>query len=408
MFSAILTAFLIESKELLQQDNSDISISLLLKIVQSQQRMEEGEVLRGLPPADIPPFSVPVSARWINGLWFTALAMSLSAALVGLLAKEWLTAFTTSRPRPAHTYSVLRQSRLEGLAHWRALHIINLLPSLLHVALLLFSLGLVIYLWTLDKGIAGVVMGITGTTLFFYVATSILGAVNEFCPFVTQVSKYIQILVSFGASNYQVSQTDPAVGDTPPNAETTDRHLRALKWLADNARDPAIGDCAYQALAGLRISLPEDSNPSNDSIKQHTLLHSFFATICQRLSGALVFRPQELAACYGMNAARYAASLPKMLQYLESHKGPCPTSNSGNKNNGLQLACTLFIHLSFADRTCYVRGLDNRRSQRYPLLIKSGATNARLSALTLMQFLPQQSSNSPQPLPRYIMLKLQG
>ncbi|KAF8606996.1 hypothetical protein BDV93DRAFT_396410, partial [Ceratobasidium sp. AG-I] len=149
LFSAILTAFLIESKTLLQQDNSELTVALLLLVAQSQQRVEQSALQPTSTPIELPRFSAPLSARWINGLWFLALALSLSAALIAMLAKEWLAAYNTSRPRSPRTYALLRQSRLVGLTDWRALHIIDLLPSMLHLALLLFSLGLVLYLWTL-------------------------------------------------------------------------------------------------------------------------------------------------------------------------------------------------------------------------------------------------------------------
>lgn len=302
-------------------------------IAQSQQRIEQGQVLQESPRAEIPSFSASSSARWINGLWFTALAMSISAALIGLLAKEWLTAFTSARPRPAHTYSVLRQSRVEGLARWRALHIIHLLPSLLHLALLLFSLGLVVYLWTLDKGIASVIMAITSATLIFYISTSILGAIYEFCPFVTQISIYFRNLVSTPTSNRRLYQID--LGDSALHAKTTERELRALKWLAENARDPSIGDCAYQALAGLAIPSSESTSTSKDSIQQYIILSSMFSIVSERLSKALRFQPQKLSACHGMNAARYAAALPKMLRYLETYTGPRPSISEDQKGTGV-------------------------------------------------------------------------
>ncbi|KAF8601845.1 hypothetical protein BDV93DRAFT_393317, partial [Ceratobasidium sp. AG-I] len=149
LFSAILSAFLIESKNMVQQDPAGVSIALLLSIAQSQQRIEQGNPQLVSAPIVLPDFVVSLSARWINGLWFFALALSLSAALIAMLAKEWLMAFTTSRPRSAHAFALLHQARLVGLNQWHALHIIDLLPSMLHLALLLFSLGLVLYLWTL-------------------------------------------------------------------------------------------------------------------------------------------------------------------------------------------------------------------------------------------------------------------
>ncbi|KAF8606959.1 hypothetical protein BDV93DRAFT_436620, partial [Ceratobasidium sp. AG-I] len=175
LFSAILTAFLIESKELLQQDPADASATLLLMVVQSQQRIELGLPSPVDAPLDnLPPFVPSVSARWINGIWFTSLVLSLSAALIAMLCKEWLTAYLASRPRPAHSHALLRQARLEGLEYWWALHIIVILPSLLHMSLFLFAVGLVVYLWTLDTVVAGVIAGVIGSTTLFYMATAVL------------------------------------------------------------------------------------------------------------------------------------------------------------------------------------------------------------------------------------------
>ncbi|KAG9124260.1 hypothetical protein FRC07_012218 [Ceratobasidium sp. 392] len=42
--------------------------------------------------------------------------------------------------------------------------------------------------------------------------------------------------------------------DAKTSGYTSDDELGALIWLAEHARDPTIGDCAYQALAGLRIT----------------------------------------------------------------------------------------------------------------------------------------------------------
>ncbi|KAG9123090.1 hypothetical protein FRC07_000241 [Ceratobasidium sp. 392] len=78
LFSAILTAFIIESKNLLQQDSAELTVTLLLAIAQSQQRVEQGTP-QTLPPIKRPRFSASMSARWINGLWYTALALSLSS-----------------------------------------------------------------------------------------------------------------------------------------------------------------------------------------------------------------------------------------------------------------------------------------------------------------------------------------
>lgn len=331
LFSAILTAFIIESKSLLQQDSADVSVSLLLLIARSQQRVEQENPQLSSPFVEVPSFSPPASARLINGLWFTSLALSLSAALVAMLAKEWLTAFTASRPRPAQTHAMLRQARLNGLTQWRALHIIDLLPSMLHLALLLFSIGLTVYLWALDPGTAGVIAIISGGTLLFYIATSVFGAVREFCPFVTQISKYIRIVLDAFPGRRETPTDCLDTNNDHSKDDTTDNHLQALVWLVDNARDPTTGDCSYQALAGLRIPRATALNYSSQSVNHYMLLAPMFDAICERLFDAPVLHPQELASCEGINVARYAAALPKLVGFLETCIERNPKIYAGKK-----------------------------------------------------------------------------
>ncbi|KAG8776765.1 hypothetical protein FRC12_000708 [Ceratobasidium sp. 428] len=369
LFSAILTAFIIESKHLLEQDSADLTVTLLLAIAQSQQRMEQN-MPKTLPPIERPPFSVPVSARWINGLWYTSLALSLSAALIALLAKEWLSSFISSRPRSPREYALSRQMKSQGISQRKALHIINLLPTMLHFSLLLFSLGLVVYLWTLDSGAAIAVAAITTSTALFYLVTAALGAIYSTCPFDTQVSKYIHILLvrlSTGASPTFVGPPDAKAEDF-----TTDNELDALKWLAEKARDPVIGDCAYQALAGLRISeistmasnpssaadpgleTPMSTEPSLNQLTsalrskyqrkksdnsspplstRYTVLNSLYGTICTRLERAITYQPRNVTACLGSNLAQYAGSLPVLVRSLETYMR---TTSSVNENHQSQ------------------------------------------------------------------------
>ncbi|QRV82405.1 hypothetical protein RhiJN_10420 [Ceratobasidium sp. AG-Ba] len=255
LFSAILTAFIIESKNLLQQDSTDVSVTLLLAIAQSQQRIEQGTP-QVLPPIEMPAFASSAAARWINGLWFAALALSLAAALVAMLAKEWLTAFMVLRPRAPHAYALTHHRRLQGLKHWGALHMIDLLPSMLHLSLLLFSIGLAVYLWLLDSRIAIAEVVITIMTIIFYAGTVLLGALYESCPFVTQMSKYMRVL--FKALHLVQDSRKPGSGNTSNinDGQTTEEELHTLHWLIETARDPVIVDCSLQVLNGLNLKLP--------------------------------------------------------------------------------------------------------------------------------------------------------
>ncbi|KAL5632185.1 hypothetical protein ACGC1H_000256 [Rhizoctonia solani] len=328
LFSAILTAFLVESKSLLQEDPADTAAALLLIIAQHQ--VKPGSSFAHIDQSS---FSPTNAALWINGLWFAALALSLAAALVAMLSKEWLTAYTASRPRPAHTHALLRQARFDGLNSWWALHIIAFLPTLLHLALLLFALGLVVYLWTLDVTVAALTCVIVALTLIFYLATTLLGALAPFCPFVTEMSRYLQQVSSIWLHRWLHFQQ---IEDRFPESQdgmTTLADIRAVSWLAENARDPVVIDCSYQALAGIRLSaevLNPNSRPKSESKEWYKLLEPLFPALLNRFDTS-IRKGREMASTRGANLARFARALVELSTFLDNNKYNIQAPNHDSK-----------------------------------------------------------------------------
>ncbi|QRV82798.1 hypothetical protein RhiJN_10813 [Ceratobasidium sp. AG-Ba] len=349
LFSAILTAFLLDAKKLLEEDPASTSAALLLLLTQSQQRLELGVPDPSLKLASRTEFTPSKTARFVNGLWFTALALSLAGALIAMLAKEWLAAFVSSSVRPPYGRALQRQAKYTGLVSWRALYIIACLPSLLHLALLLFAIGLVLYLWNLDEKIAIIISIITGTTCILYLLTTMLGALFESCPFVTSISMYIRTSYTtlFGDHNLFRNRlrSEQIIYHDGVHNET----LEAVGWLAAHSRDPAVSQCAYQAMAGFiglssvpickapdpyLVSPNYTSRPSKDGqigpqipndLEVDTNL-KFMSAICQQFTDAVTHKPREVTACLGSNLARYAAALPPLAAHLETLRQSQPVT----------------------------------------------------------------------------------
>lgn len=314
-------------------DPADATNLLLTRIA---QRLEDpGAVSQ---PAEIPAFEPTTAARWINGLWFASLGLSLAAALLAMMAKEWLTTFAASRPRPAHSYAIERQARLDALSSWGALQMIDHLPLFLHVALFLFSLGLVVYLYTsVDLIVTSIIALITGVVILFYIIATGLAALYEVCPFDTQLSYYCRRMLRHISHYWKLARhyrhyfniKRPESWDY-----TTKEDLHALQWLANHARDPRVSDSAYQSLAGLRLkpqqeqsaaasapnlSLLAQSGNHKKSGRKDRLVTSMFVDVCHRLHQARSGSPHELAVSFGVNVARYASTLPHFVNHLVSH-----------------------------------------------------------------------------------------
>ncbi|KAF7314550.1 hypothetical protein MKEN_00928200 [Mycena kentingensis (nom. inval.)] len=84
LFSASLTAFIVESYRTLLPDSSDTTVQLLVHI--SQQLAGNGSSLR---PAPVSSFSSSAASLVCNAFWFLSLGLSLSCALVATLLQQW-------------------------------------------------------------------------------------------------------------------------------------------------------------------------------------------------------------------------------------------------------------------------------------------------------------------------------
>ncbi|KAJ6503765.1 hypothetical protein C8R45DRAFT_1070321 [Mycena sanguinolenta] len=140
LFSASLTAFLIESYKTL---NADPTVQLLTQI---SIQLSGSSNCSAVPP--LPAYSPPTSALVCNGLWFTSLGLSLSCALVATLLEQWARDYIH---RSEMKSSPLKRARIfsflyYGLRRFSLHAVVDIVPLLLHAALLLFLAGLVAFL----------------------------------------------------------------------------------------------------------------------------------------------------------------------------------------------------------------------------------------------------------------------
>ncbi|KAG6905892.1 hypothetical protein DXG01_017055 [Tephrocybe rancida] len=91
LFSAIVTTFVAQTSQALQPDNAQIMVSLLfennLLLRAAGNTTTMNTVPRGLSPGAATHTTIDA---WVNGLFFSSLALSLSSALLTVLAKQWI------------------------------------------------------------------------------------------------------------------------------------------------------------------------------------------------------------------------------------------------------------------------------------------------------------------------------
>ncbi|KIY64025.1 hypothetical protein CYLTODRAFT_331944, partial [Cylindrobasidium torrendii FP15055 ss-10] len=143
LFSAVLTTFVVETSSSLSQDPADLSVAYLAELVALQR--SNSTYMSEVPTTDTS-FSPSATMLWVNGLWFTSLVLSLSVALFAVLAKQWIRQYMSIITGSARERALIRQFRLDGITKWRVQTIIGVLPIVLHLSLILFLVGMVIFL----------------------------------------------------------------------------------------------------------------------------------------------------------------------------------------------------------------------------------------------------------------------
>ncbi|KAF8887408.1 hypothetical protein CPB85DRAFT_1232107, partial [Mucidula mucida] len=131
------------------------------------------------------PVRVSSTSTFVNALWFTSLALSLTTALLAVLTKQWIHQYLATSSGTPRDRCRTRQFRYENLKEWHVPLIIGMLPVLMHIALGLFFGGLVVYVRSLSTPIAIVVGAIAFFAFVAYFGTNLLPLFKPTCPYKT-------------------------------------------------------------------------------------------------------------------------------------------------------------------------------------------------------------------------------
>ncbi len=195
LYSAILTAFIIEAYHLLQQDPANISLQILHQI---SQQLGGFSVSPNFFNATQPPLPTSTSifqpapgSVCVNALWFCSLVCSLVTASLGILVKQWLREYLAMDCIAAKERCRIRLFRRKGLIKYRVFELAAFLPFLLQISLVLFFLGLIEFIRPIHPPIGWVVTSLVALWILFYVATTLAPAFSPSCPYKTPLLKSV-------------------------------------------------------------------------------------------------------------------------------------------------------------------------------------------------------------------------
>ena len=185
LFSAVSSAFVIDVYPKLQPDPNDRSAALLLAILLTlnQSAIPDG-ISAALPVQEDPPSGIVAA----TGLLYASLLISLLAAFIAMLGKQWLNRYLRHSGGSMIERCGDRQRKCDGLEKWPFHLFVESLPVMLQIALLLLACGLCRYMASVNHSVAYILTTLTGLGILFYVGILIAGASSHDCPFQTPAS----------------------------------------------------------------------------------------------------------------------------------------------------------------------------------------------------------------------------
>ncbi|CAG8639862.1 3739_t:CDS:2 [Acaulospora colombiana] len=264
LFSAVVTTFVAQTSQSLDYNYSKISTSLLTELVGLQRAQMEGSSPGSVNRSELnfstTPFKAEKSDRWVNGLWFTSLSLSLSTALFSVLVKQWIQNYISTLTGDVRGRVHTRQFRYNGLETWHVRGIIGWLPVMMHTSLCIFFIGLVIFLASLDSIIPWLVCSLASVSYGLYAASNILPMKLLNCPFRTPVSEYAYWLFSFTFRHASKPFIPPTSLSTVTLKQMESRVIEKINdtldtssftWLTQNSSSPTAMSVALQSISGM-------------------------------------------------------------------------------------------------------------------------------------------------------------
>ncbi|KAI0693355.1 hypothetical protein BC835DRAFT_1229318, partial [Cytidiella melzeri] len=193
LFSAAITAFLVESYQILLPNPANETLQVLQYIAQQNLLMQNHLIqTQGLPlnlvspPSPSSPNPGSINALiLVNVLWSASLISSLVAASFGMLVKQWLREYlAVNNPSPQARLRV-RRSREPSLSAWRVFEIAGALPFLLQLALALFFAGVCIFTTSVHSTVGRTSTVLVLSWAFCFLTVTVLPAFFPQCPYKT-------------------------------------------------------------------------------------------------------------------------------------------------------------------------------------------------------------------------------
>lgn len=163
-----------------------------------------------------------------------------------MLAKEWLQNYDrTGQVGPLEEQARTRQRKFHALQRWHLEEVVLFLPNLLIASVILFFVGLAIYVLPINHIVGGVVIAFICVAAIFVCTMGLAGAIDPSCPYQTALSRALRSVVPLFGFAHDICRQGwkryNSGGTTTTNEGTTSSSTPPLGILLTRVTQPIRG-----------------------------------------------------------------------------------------------------------------------------------------------------------------------
>ena len=200
MFSAAVAALGAVTVLYLKSGSHDTSAFYLQKMYELRVLVYSNASRTSIPSTPAQPdwFSPPKYAVWVNLLSFSSLVISLTCAIVATLMQQWARRYlriTQQRPGcEPHQQARTRALFADGADKLQLFQTVDLLATLIHIAVLLFLAGLFIYFFNITSTVLNVAVLFVWIPFKVYLTITFMPLYQCDSPYYTSLSSITGLL----------------------------------------------------------------------------------------------------------------------------------------------------------------------------------------------------------------------
>ncbi|VDB86825.1 unnamed protein product [Peniophora sp. CBMAI 1063] len=382
LFAATVAAFVIESYHSLSPDSGDQTVLLLAHLLNATTNSTSDAVVNVVSAE---PFQLSASAVLVNILWFCSLLIVLACALLATLVQQWSRDYTRDIKRRdvldeslvsrAYNHVYIRM----GVDRYGMDEVVNLLVSLVHLSVILFAIGLMLFLFPINSAVAWCSLFVLAVFGIAYCSASLLSIFDTSCPYRTPLT----LPLSFG--HWLLGRLSHSVrvmlrqGDFSPLTEAV------LDWCYG-----VLPPASTQLIPKRRAVYPHTEDDAFLSVVRFRFawLHTSRQMLDSDLKILLQFVMAKLASMPEMPREECIRHLERDEQ-LKSRFQPIGSCWPGTVDYeadvvGYQMCCILFqrFYDGYLDASLYER--DNDALMGYLRGVMSGSTTSSITMHSAM------------------------